>query len=88
MKSPTLKNYWKAGFGTGGGFLSAFAAAMLLGLVFFIPGFILITRENKKPKESRNTTNLVIGFVLMFIGVILTAGAFAGDTLNALANQF
>jgi uncharacterized membrane protein len=84
----TLKNYWKAGFGTGGGVISAFMAAMLVALVFFIPGFILITRENKKPKESRDTTMLVVGFVLMFIGVVLSTGAFAGETLNSLANQF
>lgn len=84
----TLKNYWRAGFGTGGGVISAFMAAMLVALLFFVPGFILITRENKKPKESRDTTMLVVGFILMFIGVILSAGAFAGDTLNSLANQF
>jgi glycerol uptake facilitator-like aquaporin len=85
---PTLKNYWKAGFGTGGGVLSAFMAAMLVALVFFVPGFILITRENKKPKESRNTTMLVIGFILMFIGVILSTGALGGTALNSLSNQF
>lgn len=85
---PTLKNYWKAGFGTGGGVLSAFMAAMLVALLFFVPGFILITRENKKPKENRNTAMLVIGFVLMFIGVILSTGALGGATLNSLANQF
>jgi uncharacterized membrane protein YqaE (UPF0057 family) len=84
----TLKNYWKAGFGTGGGFISAFMVAMLVALLFFIPGFILITRENKKPKEKRDTTMLVVGFVLMFIGVILSAGAFSGETLSSLANQF
>jgi glycerol uptake facilitator-like aquaporin len=88
MTSTTLKNYWKAGFGTGGGVISAFMAAMFVALLFFIPGFILITRENKKSKESRDTTMLVVGFVLMFIGVILSAGAFGGTALNSLANQF
>jgi glycerol uptake facilitator-like aquaporin len=84
----TLKNYWKAGFGTGGGVLSAFMVAMLVALVFFVPGFILITRENKKPKESRDTTMLVIGFILMFIGVIFSTGALGGTALNSLSNQF
>lgn len=85
---PTLKNYWKAGFGTGGGVLSSFMVAILVALLFFIPGFILITRENKKPKEDRNNALLIGGFVLMFIGVILSTGAFAGTTLNSLENQF
>lgn len=84
MKS--LKNYWKAGFGTGGGFLSAFAVSILIGLLFFIPGFIMVSRENKK--KLKNMTNVVIGFVLMFIGAIVSAGAFLGDTLNSLSNQF
>jgi uncharacterized membrane protein YqaE (UPF0057 family) len=88
MHNTTIKNYWKAGFGTGGGFISAFMVSILIALVFFVPGFILITRENKKPKESRSTTMLVVGFILMFIGVILSAGAFSGETLSSLSNQF
>ena len=79
-----FKNYWLAGFGTSAGF----ATTILLGLLFFIPGYILVARENKKLKPDRNQTMLVIGFVLMFIGVAVSLGLFAGDALNSLSNQF
>lgn len=79
-----FKNYWLAGFGTSAGF----ATTILLGVALFLPGYIIVTRENKKMKQDRNTTMLVIGFVLMFLGVALSLGMFAGDALNSLSNQF
>lgn len=79
-----FSNYWKAGFGTSAGF----ATTLLIGIALFLPGYILVARENKKMKQDRNTSMLVIGFILMFIGVALTFGMFAGDTLNSLSNQF
>lgn len=79
-----ISNYWKYGFGASAGF----ATTILLGLLFLIPGFILVTRENKKPKGDRNTTLLVIGFIIMFIGVALSFGIGGGQALNSLANQF
>jgi len=87
-KSPTLRNYFKAGFGTGGGFLGALAGFMLIALIFFIPGFIIISKENKKPKSERSDAMIALGLCLMFMGVIAGGGAFLGDTLNALKNQF
>lgn len=80
----TLKNYFKAGFGTSAGF----ATTLLLGMAFAIPGFILVTKENKKTKESRSTAILIIGFLLLFIGVALTFGMFGGTAANLLGNQF
>lgn len=79
-----ISNYWKGGFG----FSAGFATMVLVGLLFLIPGFILVTRENKKPKGERNTTLLVIGFIIMFIGVALSLGLGGGQALNSLANQF
>lgn len=87
-KSPTLRNYFKAGFGTGGGLLGALAGFMLIALIFFIPGFIIISKENKKPKSERSNAMVAFGLCLMFMGVIAGGGAFLGDTLNALKNQF
>ncbi len=76
-----FSNYWKAGFGTSAGF----ATTILVGLALFIPGFILVTRENKKSKK--NTGLLVLGFILMFLGVALGFGLFGGEALNMLSNQ-
>lgn len=79
-----LKNYFKAGFGTSAGF----ATTLLLGMLFAVPGLVLVMKENKKPKESRNTAMLIIGFILLFIGVALTFGMFGGTAANLLGNQF
>ena len=73
--------------GTGGG-LTAIAGALLLGLAFGIPGFILVTRENEKPKSQRNTGMLVLGFILMALGVIFGLGLNAGGLFEGIADQF
>lgn len=80
----TLKNYFKAGFGTSAGF----ATTLLIGMAFAVPGLVLVMKENKKPQESRNTATLIIGFLLLFIGVALTFGMFGGTAANLLENQF
>lgn len=80
----SLKNYWKAGFGTSAGFVTT----ILIGMIFAVPGLALVMSENKKPKDSRNQIMLVIGFILLFIGVALTFGMFGGTAANLLGNQF
>jgi hypothetical protein len=73
--------------GTAGG-LTAISGALLLGLAFGIPGFILVTRENQKPKAQRNTGLLVLGFILMILGVVFGLGLNAGGLFESVANQF
>ena len=80
----TLKNYWKAGFGTSAGIATTF----LVGMVFAVPGLAILFNENKKPKSARNTALLILGFILLFIGVALTFGMFGGAATNLLGNQF
>lgn len=73
--------------GTGGA-LTALAGALVLGMAFGIPGLILVTRENQKPKSRRNQTLLILGFILMAIGVALGLGFNAGGLVEGVANQF
>jgi hypothetical protein len=80
----TFKNYWKAGFGTSAGFVTT----LLIGMLFAVPGLAIVFSQNKKPKESRSTSMLIIGFILLFIGVALTFGMFGGTAANLLGNQF
>ena len=47
-------NIFKESAAGGAGFLTAFSGALLLGMALGIPGLILVTRENKKPKSKRN----------------------------------
>jgi hypothetical protein len=73
--------------GTGGA-LGAISGALLLGMAFGIPGLILVTRENQKPKSSRNQALLVLGFILMALGVALGLGFNAGGLVEGITNQF
>jgi hypothetical protein len=73
--------------GTGGA-LGAISGALLLGLAFGIPGFILVTRENQKPKAQRNMALLVLGFILMILGVVFGLGLNAGGLFEGIAEQF
>ena len=73
--------------GTGGA-LGAISGALVLGMAFGIPGLILITKENAKPKSRRNQTLLILGFILMAIGVALGLGFNAGGLVEGIANQF
>jgi hypothetical protein len=72
----------------GAGVLTAFSGALLLGMAFGIPGLILVTRENQKPKSRRNQTLLILGFILMALGVALGLGFNAGGLVEGVANQF
>jgi hypothetical protein len=73
--------------GTGGA-LTAISGAFVLGMAFGIPGLILVTRENQKPKSQRNQTLLILGFILMALGVALGLGFNAGGLVEGVANQF
>jgi hypothetical protein len=79
-----IANYAKAAFGAGLGI----AGNLAIGLAFLIPGFILVIREDSKPKSSRNLGLLILGFILMFMGVIFGLGLGAGALLGGLADQF
>ena len=71
-----------------GGALGALSGALLLGMAFGIPGLILVTRENQKPKSRRNQTLLILGFILIALGVALGLGFNAGGLVEGVANQF
>ena len=70
------------------GFLAVFSSALVLGMAFGIPGLILVTRENQKPKSRRNQTLLILGFIMMALGVALGLGFNAGGLVNGIKNQF
>jgi hypothetical protein len=79
-----IKEFAKAAFGTGLGL----AGNLLLGMLFLIPGFLIVTRENRKPRSSRNTGLLVVGFLLMILGVVLGLGMGADELFKDLKNEF
>jgi hypothetical protein len=81
------KSIFLESFAGAGGALGAVASSLLIGLAFGIPGLILVTKENKKPKSSRNMGLLVIGFILMALGVAFGLGFNAEGLVNGIKNQ-
>ena len=73
--------------GTGGA-LGALSGALLLGMAFGIPGLILFTRENQKPKSRRNQTILILGLILMALGAAVGLGFNVGGLVEGITNQF
>jgi NhaP-type Na+/H+ or K+/H+ antiporter len=80
-------NIFKESAAGSAGFLTALSGALLIGMAIGIPGFILVARENKKPKSSRNMTLLVLGFILMILGAVIGLGFNTGGIINSIENQ-
>lgn len=79
--------YVKAGFGLGLGTIGAFIIAMIIAAALFIPGFIIVIRQNKLPKEERSTGMLVTGYILMALGMIIGLGFGASIFFGSLAEN-
>jgi hypothetical protein len=84
MGSRRLKNLAFEGFGVGIGFLAALAIYVLLGMIFFIPGFILVANERKK--VEKNTALQGLGIALMILGVIIMGGAGIGVVMDSIGD--
>ena len=74
----------KQGFGLGIGFISAQVIFSFVGILFFIPGYLLfISQENKTdPTVSKQ----ISGLVLMLLGVLLAGGIGFGFLIDAIGD--
>jgi hypothetical protein len=87
QKSPSIKEFIKAGFGLGIGSVLAFMMFIAIAACFFVPGFIIVTKQQKKPKEERSTGLLVLGYILMGVGMIVGLGFGAGVFFGSLSED-
>lgn len=81
-----MKTLIKTGFGLGVGLSLANIIFILVGMVFFIPGFILFTRASSDKEKGNNSQ--IGGLVLMGIGVIIMGGMGLGFFLDSLGDMF
>ena len=86
-KSSALKGLITIGFGITLGSLLATLLFILLAMCLFVPGFIIVYKQNKLPKEKRNTALLVLGFILMGLGVVIGLGFGAGVFFSQLGEE-
>lgn len=84
----SIYDYMRVGFGLGIGGILAGMIFIFIAMLFFIPGFIIVMKQNNKPKEDRKTSWLVFGFILMAIGMIIGLGFGAGVFFGELGEQF
>lgn len=64
----------RAGFGWGLGRQGASSVYTLVALAFFLPGLVMITRNQQVPKDKRDTTQTTVALSLMAVGVIIGSG--------------
>jgi hypothetical protein len=80
----TLKTMIKQGFGLGIGFLSAQVIFIFVGILLFIPGYLLFVSQEKKTDPT--VSKQISGLVLMFLGVVLAGGIGFGFLIDAIGD--
>lgn len=75
-KNTQFSSLIRTGFGLGIGSIFATIIFIVIGLAFFIPGFMLVVKEIKNEKKGLevNNTRKVWGYILMVIGMIFGMG--------------
>jgi hypothetical protein len=68
----SLKSLMKTGFGLGLGLYAAQVVFIIIGLVFFLPGYSMFKKASQENKDK------VVPFILMAIGVVIMGGAGLG----------
>lgn len=80
----TLKSLIKTGFGFSIGVFAAQMLFIIIGLAFFIPGFMMWNTEQKKfVKDTAKQTGAI---VLMALGVVTMGGAGFGILMDSLSD--
>ena len=83
---PALGEIAYTSFGVGLGFMASVIVYTFVGMLLFVPGFILLKKEQKK----QNPSDLVkiFAYVLMGMGMIIGLGLGAGVFFSELGGEF
>ena len=79
-----MRSLIKTGFGLSVGFLLARMIFILIGMAFFLPGFILF----KKATDKKESGTRAAGMALMVIGVVIMGGLGFGALLDSAGDMF
>lgn len=82
----SFKNIVKTGFGLGLGLFASQIVFILVGLLFFVPGFVMF--KNASTPEQKGSSGQIGGLVLMGVGVVLAGGLGLGLFLDDLGDMF
>lgn len=78
----SMRNLVKTGFGISVGMFLAQMIFILIGLVFFIPGYIMF----KKADKEKSSGSQIGGIVLMGLGVVVMCGAGLGILMDSVGD--
>ena len=79
-----MKSLIKTGFGISVGMFLAQMIFILIGMVFFIPGYLMFNRASHKEKSSGSQIG---GIILMGLGVVIMGGAGFGILIDSLGDM-
>lgn len=79
-----MKSLIKTGFGISVGMFLAQMIFILIGMVFFIPGYLMFNRASDKEKSSGSQIG---GIILMGLGVVIMGGAGFGILIDSLGDM-
>jgi hypothetical protein len=83
--SISMRNLVKTGFGISVGMFFAQMIFILIGMAFFIPGYMLFSRASSD-KEKKPSGSQIGGIILMGLGVIVMGGAGFGVLLDSVGD--
>ena len=81
----TLRNLVKTGFGLGLGLYLAQLVFLVIGAAIFFPGFVMLQEKNKQNAPS---SEKILPFVMMTVGVIIMGGVGIGLLADSLEDIF
>jgi hypothetical protein len=83
MARNSMKTLIKTGLGLGIGLFLSRIIFILIGLAFFIPGYIMFKKADKEESGSQ-----IGGMVLMGLGVVIMGGLGFGALLESADDMF
>lgn len=79
----SMRNLVKTGFGISVGMFFAQMIFILIGLVFFIPGYLMF----KKADKEKSSGSQIGGIILMGLGVVVMGGAGIGILMDSVGDM-
>jgi hypothetical protein len=79
----SMKSLVKTGFGISVGMFLAQMIFILIGLVFFIPGYLMF----KKADKEKSSGSQIGGLILMGLGVVVMGGAGIGILMDSVGDM-
>ena len=81
----SMKSLIKTGFGLGIGLSLANIIFILIGMAFFIPGYLMFKKASSDKEASASQIG---GMVLMALGVVIMGGLGFGALLDSAGDMF